>query len=67
VKLIYIGAHDAVDVPLDGPVQGVITAQRDGPAVDVPDELARRLLEQAENWRLATRQPKPAAAAEKKE
>lgn len=44
MRLIYVGPHDAVEVPLAG-----IVAEREKP-VDVPDDEALKLLEQRENW-----------------
>ncbi len=45
--ITYYGRHDAVDLPLpDGRLE---TVKRGG-SVDVPEVLARSLLEQAANW-----------------
>lgn len=46
MKLIYDGPHDLVDVP-----DAMLTAEK-GKAMDVPDEVAKRLLEQ-DTWRKA--------------
>lgn len=43
MTLIYRGPHDSVDVPVPGTLD-VIVAVRGAP-VDVPEDLARRLLE----------------------
>jgi hypothetical protein len=63
MKLIYEGPHLDVEVPLDDPYGGFLTAER-GQPVDVPDDVAAGLLEQgrSENpehqhecpWRKAT-------------
>lgn len=53
MKLIYVGVHDAVEVP-----DADLVAERDVP-VDVSDDVALRLLEQRENWAKAS-EPKPA-------
>lgn len=53
-KLIYIGAHDAVDVQPAGAYGPVLYAERNGTPIDVAPEHAERMLEQSENWRLAT-------------
>lgn len=50
MKLMYIGAHDAVVVPL--PFGAEVHCDRGG-TIDVPDEMAALLLEQEANWRLA--------------
>jgi len=47
-SVVYIGAHAEVEVP-----DGEFVAQRDVP-VDVPEHIAKRLLEQSECWKLAT-------------
>lgn len=44
MKLVYSGAHDAVE-PADVP--GVVAVR--GKEVDIPDEVAKRLLEQ-DTW-----------------
>lgn len=51
MKLVYSGAHAEVEVPDTG-----ITAKRDEP-VDVPDAVAKRLLEQG-TWSEAKAAPK---------
>lgn len=59
-KLIYVGPHGAVRVPL--PSGGEATAQW-GEEFETSDEHAGRLLQQPANWKPA----KKAAAAAKKE
>lgn len=44
MKLIYDGIHDAVEIP----EAGGIVAER-GKAVEIPDEIAERLLER-DDW-----------------
>lgn len=56
MKLEYVGPHDAVTVPDLDPVREI----RRGEAVEVPEELAERLLEQSANWRKAKAAPAPA-------
>jgi hypothetical protein len=48
MKIVYIGHQDAVVVPEFG--GGVIERGR---PVDVPEDLGRRLLEQADNWQVS--------------
>jgi hypothetical protein len=55
VRITYIGPSDAVEIP-DPPLLAVR-----GEPVEVPDELAKRLLEQS-CWTAAS-ESKPAAAA----
>lgn len=70
MKLIYIGPHLAVEVPLDGPLGGFVDAKK-GEVVDLPDDTAAGLLEQGKSacghhdpqWKKAT--GRAAAAAEK--
>lgn len=50
MKLVYIGPHEAVTVPL--PLGGEVQAKR-GEEVTLPDSLAARLLEQSSNWERA--------------
>jgi len=45
VKLTYTGPYDEVEIPSAG-----VVCKR-GETVDVPDELGKSLLEQADNWR----------------
>lgn len=47
MKLIYIGPHEGVTVPL--PLGGEVVAKH-GEEVNLPDSLAARLLEQPTNW-----------------
>jgi hypothetical protein len=47
VSVVYIGAHAEVEVP-----DGEFVAQRDVP-VDVPEDIATRLLEQEACWQRA--------------
>ena len=47
MKIVYIGPHEGVIVPL--PLGGEITAKH-GEEVTLPDSLAVRLLEQTTNW-----------------
>ncbi|MEW6583475.1 MAG: hypothetical protein AB1416_12025 [Actinomycetota bacterium] len=54
MKVQYVGPHDGVLIPL--PDGRELQVERDG-IIDVPDELAARLLEQETNW-----QPAPAPA-----
>lgn len=48
-KVTYVGPHDAVDVAVDGIDYGTCVREQ---AIDVPDEVAVRLLEQ-ETWKRA--------------
>jgi hypothetical protein len=57
MKLIYEGPHDTVEVPSAG-----ITAER-GQAVDVPDDVAKALLEQ-DTWTEARSESRRAKAKE---
>lgn len=60
MHVIYVGPHDAVEVPLDpgNPLSAWVVAERDGEPVDLPDRHAKRLVaEQPSNWQLA---PRPA-------
>lgn len=50
MKLVYIGPHEGVTVPL--PLGGEVTAKR-GEEVTLPDSLSARLLEQKDNWEKA--------------
>lgn len=50
MKITYVGLFSAVTVPL--PYGGEVTAKH-GEAVDLPDSLAVRLLEQKTNWQPA--------------
>jgi hypothetical protein len=76
MHLIYIGPHEAVEVPHDdlGP-DGAYIAVRNGDPVDFPDDIAQGLLEQGQDsadddpahqpqWIKAT--PKQITAAQKK-
>ena len=47
-RLVYIGIHDSVDVPL--PYGGSVRAKRDGDPIEVGNSLGERLLEQPKNW-----------------
>lgn len=59
MKVIYIGPHEAVNVPI--PTGGTIPAVK-GQAVNVPDSLGPGLLAQPGNW---TRPADPPAKAKK--
>lgn len=64
IEVIYTGPHDEVEVP----EANLIAAK--GKPVTVKASLAKRLLQQEDNWREAYPAPKEAkakAAAEKKE
>ncbi len=50
MRLTYIGGIDSVDVPLE--YGGEVTVAR-GETADFPDELAQRMLEQSDIWKLA--------------
>lgn len=54
MEIIYTGMFDEVDVPYeeDGTPR-LLTVQR-GKAVEAPDGLAERLLEQEANWKRGT-------------
>jgi hypothetical protein len=62
VKLVYVGPHGVVDVPLP---HGGWAEARWGEEFDVPDSLGERLLDQPSNWKKAA-EPKKATAAEEK-
>ena len=47
MQVKYIGAHDAVSIPL--PYGGAITVKH-GETVNVPDSIGPSLIEQTENW-----------------
>lgn len=49
-KIIYVGMFDAVDVDL--PTGGHVTC-KNGEVSNLPDSLAKSLLEQKENWKEA--------------
>jgi hypothetical protein len=56
LKVIYIGPHDGVEVPLDpgNAMSSWAVAERDGKPVDLPDKLAKGLIaEQPSNWQPA--------------
>lgn len=63
MKVTYIGAHDAVLVPLPS---GAEVLCESGSSIDVPDEFAARLLEQEANWRLASSEIAKVSRAERK-
>jgi len=63
MKLTYVGPFDAVTVPL--PFGGEVTCGPGGD-VEVPDDLAARLLEQEANWRLAASELAKVTRAERK-
>lgn len=63
MRVTYIGAHLEVAVPLT--YGGEIVCAH-GDAIDVPDELAARLLEQETNWRLAPSELAKVTRAERK-
>lgn len=50
--IVYVGAHDCVDVQVSEPRPFAVTAYR-GTPVDVPDDIAAGLLEQPVNWQPA--------------
>jgi hypothetical protein len=54
IRLTYVGPHDEVAVPSAGVVC------KNGESVEVPDDLGKSLLAQADNW-----QPVKTAAAKK--
>lgn len=53
MRIEYIGLFDEVIVPALLDQQGYARTVRRGEPVDVPEELAERLLEQTANWRKA--------------
>jgi len=62
MRIQYVGMFDEVIVPELLDEHGYPRSVRQGETVDVPAELAARLLEQEDNWRKA-----PAAAGRKAE
>ena len=46
MQLIYIGPHEAVEVPHDLVPEGAYIAERNGDPVDFPDDIAEGLLAQ---------------------
>ena len=50
MKVVYIGQFDEVIVPEWENANGYPQSAKRGEPVEVPDELAVRLLEQADNW-----------------
>ena len=60
MKLVYVGSHYEVEVTDSGH-----TARRDGDPIDVPDDVAKRLLDQTNNWKQADA-PKPTPNADDK-
>lgn len=51
VSLTYVGTHDAVNVPdLANPGSWHATDVEKGKSVDVPEDVAKSLLEQEDNW-----------------
>ena len=62
VSLTYIGGHDAVDIPdPDNGFKDIATDVKQGQSVDVPEDVAKSLLEQESNWTL-TKAEKPKAS-----
>jgi hypothetical protein len=61
MRIRYIGAHDAVTLPLPSGIEVEVAR---GGECDVPDVLGASLLEQAVNWE-AVKAPTKAAAAAK--
>ena len=58
MKLVYVGPHDTVTVPL--PYGGAVEVKH-GEAADLPNSLAERLLEQPDNWEKPKAAPKGGA------
>lgn len=59
----YVGHPDGADVPNpDSPLGGEVFCPYDTP-VDLPAQLAKRLLEQPDNWKQAQAPSKAAAEA----
>jgi len=54
MRLVYVGPHDAVEIYPTGGEEPMVTAQRDGDPIEVPDEMAANLLEQG-TFRKATK------------
>jgi hypothetical protein len=50
--IVYVGAHDCVDVQVSEPRPFAVTAYR-GTPVDVPADIAPGLLDQPVNWQPA--------------
>lgn len=57
MKVVYIGQFDEVIVPEWENANGYPQNAKRGEPVEVPDELAARLLEQADNWQVAAVKP----------
>jgi hypothetical protein len=65
MKIQYCGPHDGVDVKLDANSPEWHWNRDD--EVDVPDELARRLLQQSDNWKPVTAKTAPVKPDTEKE
>ena len=63
MKIEYHGPHDGVEVPL---ADGRVIEAMHGTPVDVPEELAKSLLQQS-TWREAKSAPAPTKKAAKAE
>lgn len=66
--IVYVGAHDCVDVQVTEPRLFAVTAYR-GTPVDVPQDIAAGLLAQTVNWQPAvvlskTKRGEPATTEE---
>jgi hypothetical protein len=61
MKLIYIGPHDAVTVPL--PYGGAVEVKH-GESANLPNSLAEKLLIQEDNWKKHDPDSKPKGGEE---
>lgn len=66
VSVTYIGGHDAVDVPNPEGGADIASNVKNGQSISVPEDVAKSLCEQADNWKLA-KVDKPAVAPKGKE
>jgi len=55
--IVYVGAHDCVDIQVSSPRPFAATAYR-GTPIDVPSDIATGLLDQPVNWQPVMEQPK---------
>lgn len=58
VSVVYIGPHAEVEVPAAGIVA------KNGEPVDVPEDIAKSLLKQEDNWAAPTAKPSAKKAKE---
>ena len=64
VSVAFIGSHGPVDVPNPNGFGDIATDVKKGASIDVPEDVAKSLLEQVDNWQRAEK-PKPQTQKDK--